>query len=100
MTRMTAPAHPGVMIREEILPAFGLTIVSLAEALGVARPGLNNMLNGHRALSPEMALKIEALTGVSAELMTNMQNNYDLAKARLHAEEIVAGIQKREPIAA
>ncbi|MCG2662787.1 MULTISPECIES: HigA family addiction module antitoxin [Brevundimonas] len=100
MTKMTAPTHPGEIIRDHILPAFGLTIVSAAEALGVARPGFNTMLNGKRALTHEMALKIEALTGVSAEMLTNAQNEYDLAEARARKREIVAGIKKLQPIAA
>ncbi|NWE53256.1 HigA family addiction module antidote protein [Brevundimonas sp. P7753] len=97
---MAFPAHPGELVRDEILPAFGLNIVQAAEALKVARPNLNNVLNGHRALTHEMALKIEAAFGVDAETLTNMQNNFDLAKARSHREEIVAGIEKRELIAA
>ncbi|OGN44484.1 MAG: addiction module antidote protein, HigA family [Caulobacterales bacterium RIFCSPHIGHO2_01_FULL_67_30] len=100
MTKMTAPTHPGEIIRDHILPAFGLTIVSAAEALGVARPGFNTMLNGKRALTHEMALKIEALTGVSAEMLTKAQNEYDLAEARARKREIVAGIKKLQPIAA
>ncbi|WP_255500441.1 HigA family addiction module antitoxin [Brevundimonas sp. P7753] len=100
MMKMAFPAHPGELVRDEILPAFGLNIVQAAEALKVARPNLNNVLNGHRALTHEMALKIEAAFGVDAETLTNMQNNFDLAKARSHREEIVAGIEKRELIAA
>ncbi len=100
MTKLAFPAHPGEIVREDVLPAFGLSIVEAAEALNVARPGFNNMLNGKRALTHEMALKLEAAFGVSAELLTNIQNEYDLAQARAHASQIVAGIRKREPIAA
>lgn len=100
MTKLAFPAHPGEIVRDEVLPAFGVSIVEAAEALKVARPGFNNMLNGKRALTPEMALKLEAAFGVSAELLTNAQNQYDLAQARAHTAQIVAGIRKREPIAA
>lgn len=100
MPKMIAPAHPGELIREEILPAFGLNVAQAAEALGVARPGFNNMINGHRALSHEMALKVEAAFGVSAEMLIAMQTNFDLAQARTHAAEITAGVKRLEPIAA
>lgn len=100
MTKMTNPAHPGELIREEVLPAFGLNIAQAAEALGVARPGFNNMVNGHRALSHEMALKVEAAFGVSAEMLIAMQTNHDLAQARAHAAEITAGVKRLFPIAA
>lgn len=100
MSKLAFPAHPGEIVRDEILPAFGLSIVDAAEALKVARPGFNNMLNGKRALSHEMALKIEAAFGVSAEMLTNAQNEYDLAHARAQAEDITRGIVKRAPLAA
>ncbi|WP_312083877.1 HigA family addiction module antitoxin [Brevundimonas sp.] len=100
MVKLAYPAHPGELIRDEVLPDFGLNIVGAADVLKVARPNLNNVLNGHRALTHEMALKIEAAFGVDAELLTKMQNSYDLARARANAGEIVAGIEKREPIAA
>lgn len=100
MSKMTNPAHPGELIRDEILPAFGLNVAQAAEALGVARPGFNNMLNGHRALSHEMAIKIEAAFGVDAEMLVNLQTNFDLAEARSHAADITAGVKRLEPIAA
>jgi len=94
MPKLPFPAHPGEIVRDEILPAFGLNIVQAATVLKVARPGLNNVLNGRRALSPEMALKIEAAFGVSAEMLTTAQNNFDLAQARARAPTITAGIKR------
>lgn len=94
MSKLPFPAHPGEIVRDEILPAFGLSIVQAAEVLKVARPGLNNVMNGKRALSHEMALKIEAAFGVSAEMLTTAQNNFDLARARAQAPVIVAGIER------
>lgn len=93
---MRDPAHPGEIIRDEILPNFGLTISKAVDILGVSRPGFNNMLNGHRALTPEMALKIEAAFGVSASILMNAQTNYDLAQARLKSDEITAGIERQK----
>ncbi len=100
MVKLVSPAHPGEIVRADILPAFGLSVVEAAEVLKVARPGFNTMLNGKRALTHEMALKLEAAFGVSAELLTSAQNEYDLAQARARAPQIVAGIRKRVPTAA
>lgn len=96
MKKMAFPAHPGEIVRDEVIPAFGLSIVQVADILHVARPGLNNILNGKRALTHEMALKIEAAFGVDANMLTNAQNEYDLAQARVHAATLTAGIERQK----
>ena len=63
MTTMFTPPHPGLTLREDVLPALGLTVTQAAEQLGVARVTLSRVLNGHAAISPEMALRLEAWLG-------------------------------------
>lgn len=86
MSRMRNPSHPGETLREDILPALGLNVTEAAEQLGVARPTLSRILNGHAAISPEMALRIEQWLGVenggSANLWLELQAGYDLWQAR------------------
>ena len=94
------PAHPGILIRDEVLPSFGLDQGRAADVLRTARPGFNNLLNGKRAMTPEMALKIEAAFGVSASLLLNAQANYDLAEARKRAADITAGVERQTLAAA
>ncbi|MGH8436340.1 MAG: HigA family addiction module antitoxin [Pseudomonas sp.] len=86
MTRMHNPPHPGETLREDVLPALGLTVTSAAEQLKVTRPALSRVLNGHAAVSPEMALRLEAWLGVenggSADAWIAQQAAYDLWQAR------------------
>jgi antitoxin HigA-1 len=86
MSRMYNPPHPGETLREDILPALGLTVKEAAEQLGVARPSLSRVLNGHAAISPEMALRLEQWLGVEnggrADLWLTEQASYDLWQAR------------------
>ena len=49
------PTHPGEMLREDFLPDYELTISGLAEAIGVSRQSINELLRERRAVSPEMA---------------------------------------------
>lgn len=83
---MHTPPHPGQTLREDILPALGLSVTEAAEQLSVARPSLSRVLNGHAAISPEMALRIEKWLGVenggSADLWLTQQVAYDLWQAR------------------
>ena len=58
MSQMHNPPHPGETLREDVLPSLGLSVTEAAEQLGVARPSLSRVLNGHAAISPEMALRL------------------------------------------
>ncbi|KJS04333.1 MAG: LacI family transcriptional regulator [Gammaproteobacteria bacterium BRH_c0] len=86
MTRMHNPPHPGLTLRDDVLPALGLTVTGAAEQLGVARVTLSRVLNGHAAISPEMALRIEAWLGVErggdARLWLAEQSAYDMWQAQ------------------
>lgn len=72
------PTHPGEMLREDFMPDYGLTVASLAEAAGVSRQSVNELLRGRRAVSPEMALRLSRLFGNSPEFWLNAQRAVDL----------------------
>ena len=74
--------HPGTILKMQVLPNLGVRIAQLADAIGAARPGFNNMINGKRALTPEVALKIEKAIGYPASLLNRLQADYSLAVAR------------------
>ncbi|MDP1557902.1 MAG: HigA family addiction module antitoxin [Nitrosomonas sp.] len=63
MTCMFNPPHPGLTLRDDVLPALGLSVTEAAKQLGVARVTLSRVLNGRAAISPEMALRLEAWLG-------------------------------------
>lgn len=63
MARMFNPPHPGLTLRDDVLPALGLSVTKAAQQLGVARVTLSRVLNGRAAISPEMALRLEAWLG-------------------------------------
>ena len=93
------PVHPGALIRDEVLPHYNLNITEAAKLLHAARPNLSNVLNEKAAVSPALALKIEAAFGVSAKMLVAMQATYDLADAQEHKDEITAGIKRTpEPV--
>ncbi len=82
------PSHPGEFIREEILKELGLSIARAAEILGVRRATLSDLVNGHAALSPEMALRIEKAFGVNMDMLLRMQTWFDSYAMRQRAGEI------------
>lgn len=76
------PTHPGAVLREDVLPGLGMTQGRMAQLLGVSRVTLAQLLHEHRALSGDMALRLEKLLGSSAESWLNMQQVLDLWEAR------------------
>lgn len=76
-----APVHPGELLAEDILPETGLTKVSFAEALGVSRQTLYDVLNQKQPVTANLAVRLGKLLGNGAQFWINMQRNYDLAIA-------------------
>ena len=76
------PSHPGRSVRENCLDPLGLSVTDAAAALGVARHTLSRVLNGHAAISPDMAIRLEKAGWSSADFWLNRQTAYDLAQAR------------------
>ncbi len=87
------PTHPGEMLREDFLPDYGLTVTGLAEAIGVSRQSINELLRERRSVSPEMALRLARLFGNSPEFWLNAQRAVDLWEAAQLIESDVARIQ-------
>ncbi len=79
---MMNPAHPGEILREEVLVEIGMSVSEAADRLGINRVNLSRVLNGHAALTPNLAYRLE-LAGVgTARVWLGMQVAYDLAQLR------------------
>ena len=74
------PTHPGEVLKEE-LEFRGISQRGLARDLGISYSVLNEVLNGKRSLSPELAMMMEAALGVDAAPLLAMQNEYDILMA-------------------
>ena len=87
MARMFNPPHPGLTLRDNVLPALGLSVTQAAQQLDVSRVALSRVLHGRAAISPEMALRIESWLGVArggeARLWLAEQSAYDVWQAQL-----------------
>jgi addiction module HigA family antidote len=79
---MKSPPHLGGFVRRQVLDPLGLSVTEAAEALGVTRQALSNLLNERTSLSADMALRIEKAFGPKMDHLMRMQLAYDLAEAR------------------
>lgn len=80
------PTHPGAMI-PDFLADLEMTQTEFAEAIGVSRVRLNQLINGRRALTPSTALRLERTLGKPAYWWLGLQQDYDLWQA-LHDPEM------------
>ncbi|PIT73568.1 addiction module antidote protein, HigA family [Limnohabitans sp. JirII-29] len=82
---MHNPPHPGLTLRDDVLPALGLGVSEAARQLGVSRVALSRVINGRAAISPDMALRLQAWLGLEnggdAKLWLAEQTAYDLWQA-------------------
>lgn len=76
-TRMYNPPHPGEVLQDTVL-AEGISVSDFAKKLGVSRVALSRMVNARAAVSADMALRLAAALGGSAESWLQMQAAYDL----------------------
>ena len=75
------PSHPGEIVADSIAET-GVTKVALAAALGVSRNTLHLLVTRQQDVTAEMAVRLEAVVGSSAETWLAIQAAHNLWKAR------------------
>jgi addiction module HigA family antidote len=85
---MMNPPHPGLSVKHDCLEPLELSVTKGAEILGVTRQTLNDLVNGRRGISPEMALRLDMAFGGGADTWLRLQAAYDLAQARRKADRL------------
>ena len=95
MGLMTAPCHPGEILKYEFLKPLGISAIGLARAIGVPRTRIERLVREQTGVTPDTALRLSKALGTSAEFWMNMQINYDMAVAEKQVD--LSGI---EPVVA
>jgi addiction module HigA family antidote len=90
-----APPHPGEILREDVLPALNMPVMTAAKELGVSRQTLHGVLAGTIAVSPAMALRLGKFCGNGPALWLNMQQAYDLWRVEREMADEIAKIPTR-----
>ena len=88
------PTHPGEMLLEEFLKPLGISQSAFAVRLGVSFPRLNEIIRGKRAVTPDSALRLARVTGMSADFWLGLQQDWDLWHAlRSRQAEVIEALQ-------
>ncbi len=85
--RVSSPVHPGEMLREEWLAPLDMNANQLANALGVDRQKVYEIVNEKRGVSAEMALRLARWSGMRSHFWSGLQESYDLETAKIEAGE-------------
>ena len=85
------PTHPGQMLLEEFLKPLGISQSAFAIQLGVSFPRLSEVVNGKRGVTPDTALRLAQVTGMSADFWLGLQQDWDLWHALRTAEAAAIG---------
>ena len=93
MTRMHNPPHPGEVLRDGVFTDTGITVTDFAQRIGVTRVALSRVLNGKAGISADMAVRLTAALGGSAESWLHMQADYELWLAEKALKREVAKIE-------
>lgn len=78
LPRQRPPTHPGEMLLEEFVKPLGITQSELAIRLGISFPRLNEIIRGKRAVTPDTALRLARVLGMSADFWLGLQLDWDL----------------------
>ena len=78
---MHDPTCPGLIIRDDVLPALDLSVNQAAEQLGISSVTLSRVINGRSAITAEMALRVAKWVGNGLEIWLRVQGQYDLWQA-------------------
>ncbi|MEE8367030.1 MAG: HigA family addiction module antitoxin [Thermoanaerobaculia bacterium] len=82
-TRKIKPTHPGRILFEDFLEPLGMSQNTLAKAIGVPVPRVNEIVRGRRSITADTALRLaKFIEGSSAEFWLNLQSRYELRMAR------------------
>jgi antitoxin HigA-1 len=71
------PSHPGVLLRDVLIPATGRTKVEIASLLGISRQHLYDLLREAKPVSPAVAVRLGKLFGDGAAPWLRMQAAHD-----------------------
>jgi addiction module HigA family antidote len=93
----TAPPSTGEMMRRKLLDDFNLTQAQPARAIGISRPRLNMMLKGRCSLSPEIALRIGRVFGISPEFWLRVRADFELFEEAQRIASLLERLPQIQP---
>ncbi len=80
--------HPGEILREEVIAANELTVMTAAKMLGISRQSVNNIIHKKSDIMPEMSFRIANVFGGTTGIWANLQTKFNLHLAAEKTKEL------------
>ncbi len=90
------PTHPGQMLLEEFLKPLDISQSALAARLGISFPRMNEIIRGKRGVTPDTALRLSRVVGMSPDFWLGLQQDWDLWHAS--RSKSASQIQRLRPL--
>lgn len=84
---MKNPPHPGLNVKDA-LDELNVSVSDAADALGMPRKQLNEVVDGRSNITAGIAIRLEKGLGSTADFWLRLQMKYDLAQAQQQAASI------------
>ena len=84
------PRHPGESLWEDWISPLGLSVAAAAKQMEVEPGVLQAVCDGHGAITPELAVRIDRAFGGGDDTWLALQSAHSLAQAR----ESIAAVQR------
>jgi antitoxin HigA-1 len=89
--------HPGEILREEFLKPMSITAYALAKRIRVPPSRINDIVLERRGITADTALRLSRFFGTTEQFWLNLQDAYDIVRAKA---ELAHELEKIEPLKA
>ena len=82
MNQQIRNPHPGIILKEDFLKEYGLSMRKLASAIDVPTNRISEIVKGSRRITADTDLRLSLYFGLSEGFWLRLQNSFDLMEAK------------------
>ena len=90
MTELLDEIHPGEILLEDFMKPMGITARQLASDIDVPPSRISELVNGHRPITADTALRLGLFFQMEPRFWLNLQTEYDMRIAARTLQEKIA----------
>ena len=94
--KLYPPIHPGEILMEDFIEAFGITQHRLSVAIGVPPRRINEIVHGKRGITADTALRLGRYFGIDPQFWLNLQSRYEIELTPARAADEIDAIKPLE----